>query len=99
MLNGRKTLTAALITGMAFAAGTATAQQQRPPRPDFSAKAAKMNVPEDALMTCLGKPKEGERPARPDPSKISSCLTKSGYKVSKDTVDEALKAGGPPPRK
>lgn len=106
----RTLLAPAVLAGLVLA-GCASAQQ-RPPRPDFGALAAGIGVPEAALTTCLrdlrdsgAKPRDkaerpaaGERPSRPDGSKLAACLTEAGHPVSAETVAEAMRAAAPPPR-
>jgi len=93
----------ALFGALSLATGAAMAQQQqRPPPPDFGAIANALNLPVTAVQSCLGdgpaqgkRPAKGERPTPPDAGKIASCLGKAGHKVSKKSVDSALKAAAP----
>lgn len=93
----------ALFGALSLATGAAMAQQQqRPPPPDFGAISNALNVPADAVKSCLRdgpkqgqRPAKGERPAPPDAGKIASCLGKAGHKVSEKSVDSALKAAAP----
>lgn len=88
-----------MVGSLSLPAGAAFAQQQRPPAPDFSSMAATLNVPEAALMKCLGdRPKQGHRPERPNASKVSSCLDTAGYSVTEKSVYSALATAGPPKR-
>lgn len=85
-----------ILGGVSLVCGAAMAQQ-RPPAPDFSAMATQLGVPETALMTCLGpRPEPGQRPDRPDPSAVSSCLNQAGYEVSAKSAQSAL---AKPPQK
>ena len=108
MTHGRHYIAAVLLGAISLGAGAVTAQQQRPPKPDFSAVATALNVPEQAFVGCLGeRPERGERlergqsserserPARPDAAKISACLDDAGYTVSAGAVDQAFEAAAP----
>lgn len=84
------------LGGLSLTAGTSVAQQ-RPPEPDFAVMASQLNVPESALKSCMGgKPQKGQRPDRPDASKVATCLGNAGYFVTAKATDAALAAGGPP---
>lgn len=93
----------ALFGALSLATGAAMAQQQqRPPPPDSGAIAKALNLPADAVKSCLGdgpaqgkRPAKGEHPAPPDAGKIASCLGGSGHKVSTKSVDSALKSAAP----
>lgn len=94
-----------VLGGLSLATGAVMAQQQQrppPPEPDFAAISSKLGVPESAIQSCMGerskngqKPSDGQRPGKPDASKISSCLNNAGYKVSEASTDAALAAGAP----
>lgn len=89
-------IAAAALGALSLTAGVSMAQQQRPPRPDFAGAAATLDVPEDALMSCLGPhPEPGQRPPRPDALKIAGCLGNAGHAVSEKAVNAALAAAGP----
>lgn len=86
------------LGGACLAIGPVTAQQ-RPPAPDFAAAAGELGVSEEALVGCLGnRPKPGQRPPRPDPEAIASCLNEDGASVSNEAVDTALRSIAPLPR-
>ena len=84
------------LGGLSLATGAAMAQGQRPPAPDLAAVASALDVPQDALMRCLGeRPEPGQRPPKPDASKVSECLGGEGFKVTTKAVDKALVAASP----
>lgn len=96
-------IAALVASGLSLTAGIASAQQQRPPAPDFGAIASALDVSESALMECLGDrpepgqaPKQGQRPPAPDEAAISSCLNDAGHHVTQQAVHDALVAAGPP---
>lgn len=101
----RRTIAPVIAACLALSASAAVAQQQRPPRPDFGALAAAVNVPESALAACMApsggagqRPVQGQRPPRPDASAIASCLAEAGHGVKVAKLDEALRKAAPPPR-
>ncbi|WP_092066014.1 hypothetical protein [Poseidonocella pacifica] len=94
----------ALIAALALA-GSAGAQQQRPPKPDFSALAKEVGVPVPALTACLRPAKKdgeapvrGKRPDRPKAKQVANCLGEAGYTVPEAELAKALKAARPPKR-
>ncbi|THH37059.1 hypothetical protein E4Z66_08965 [Aliishimia ponticola] len=88
-----------LMGGLSLVSG-ATLAQQRPPEPDFAKAAAALHVSESALRSCLGpRPEPGQRPERPDATKVAACLSDAGHDVTRKDADAALKTIAPPPRK
>lgn len=73
----------------------ATAQQQQPPRPDINKMAAQLNVPQDALKSCMPQPSKGQRPVRPDATKIAKCLKRANPKLTTAAIEKALRINAP----
>lgn len=96
---------AALAAGLLLASG-ATAQGQRPPKPDFAALASAVGTSEEAMAQCMRRPEgkgaapaRGERPAPPKTAEIAACLAKAGHSVDGAKLEAALKAAAPKPER
>lgn len=84
-----KTIT--FVTALALLAPiAASAQQQKPPRPDMGKMAAQLGVSEDTLKSCMPRPAEGQRPARPDTAKVAECLKADNASLTTAQVEAAL---------
>ena len=91
----------ALLTAVSIAAPMAAmAQQQRPPEPPFAEMATALGVSEEAVKSCFPSPSKGQgKPARPNTTKITTCLQAGNSSLTADQVEKTLGKFAPRPPK
>lgn len=67
------------------------------PGPDLSAMARDLRVNEGLMQSCMPRPEQGARPARPDVNVITACLRAENGSLSPERVGEALEKHSPAP--
>lgn len=106
-MSNRKSTFLALLTAVSLVAPMAAVAQQgqRPDGPPTDQIAKALGVSEKAVKTCFPTPAQGagksqaksqERPARPDATKIATCLKAENKSVTKAKVEKVLGDFAPP---
>lgn len=94
-----KTVTQKLTLGCTLIAMTlpmSALAQGRPAGPPLDKISAELNVSEDALRACMPAPAKGQRPERPDPAGLASCLQGQNASVTAAAVTSVMEALKPP---